>query len=219
VLALPRRHTQLVDAPDRYEPMPGLAELPGWLWRRTGPGARVAAGGLLLFVIVAVAVLAPSISSSRHQRAVAEQRAEAAQRAPTLERLQQEQRPHFARSDAGARPKIVSDMSASILTDARGRVAAHRLDGPILRVECEPFPRTVGGTPPELDPSVRSGRYSCVAVTAEIARSQGGEAGAIGHPYRAMVDFRTGRYAFCKISGRPDPTPDPKVVTPPACGG
>jgi hypothetical protein len=86
-------------------------------------------------------------------------------------------------------------------------------------VECEPFPRTVGGTPPERDPSVRSGRYSCVAVTAEIARSQGGEAGSIGHPYRAMVDFRTGRYAFCKISGRPDPTPDPKVVTPPACGG
>ena len=214
-----RRHTQTVDAPDRYEPMPGFAELPGWLWRRTGTGARVATGALLLFVIVAVAVLVPSISSSRHERTVAEQRAAAAQREPQLRRLQAEQRPHFARSTAGARAGVMTDLSASILADARGRVASHQLPGPILRVECEPFPRTVGGTPPERDPSVRSGRYACVAVTADIARSAGGEAGAIGHPYRAMVDFRTGRYAYCKISGRPDPTPDPKVVTPAACGG
>jgi hypothetical protein len=199
--------------------MPGFAELPGWLWRRTGVGARVAVGLLLLFVAAALAVLVPSIGTSKDSRAAAERRAAAAQRAPELRRLAEEQRPRFARSRAPSRPGVMTDLSASIVSDARARVAAGRLTGPILRAECERFPRTVGGLPPERDPSVRTGRYACVAVTADIARSAGGEAGAIGHPYRALVDFATGRYAFCKISGRPDPTPDPKVVTPRACGG
>ena len=35
------------------------------------------------------------------------------------------------------------------------------------------------------------------------ARSKGGEAGAIGHPYRAYMHFETGRYAFCKIVQQP----------------
>jgi hypothetical protein len=114
---------------------------------------------------------------------------------------------------------MLTDMTASILSDARRRVAAHALNGPIRRVSCEQFPRTVRDTPPELDPAAREGRYACVAVVAEIDRSAGGEGGLIGHPYRALLHFDTGRFAFCKISGRPDPIPDPAIVTPRACGG
>ena len=61
-------------------------------------------------------------------------------------------------------------------------------------------------------PRERNRNYSCVAVTAEIARSKGGEAGAIGHPYRARIDFSTGRYALRGIGRAQDLyTLDPEV--------
>jgi hypothetical protein len=59
----------------------------------------------------------------------------------------------------------------------------------------------------------------CARIGAGIALLVATGGGVLGHPYRALVDFDTGRYAFCKISGRPDPTPDPAVTTPRACGG
>lgn len=204
---------------DRYEPLPGFAELPGWLWRRTGTAVRIGVTATLVVAVAAAVVLVSSAGQSRERRAARQQREQAAQRVAAIRRLQAEQRPRHARSSATARPAMITDLAASILTDARRRVSEHQLRGPILRVACEPFPRTVGGTPPERDPSKREGRYACLAVTAEFGRSEGGEAGAIGHPYRALVRFDSGRYAYCKVSGRPDPVPDPAVTTPRECGG
>ena len=80
-------------------------------------------------------------------------------------------------------------------------------------MECERFPRADGAPAPERDPTVRRGRYSCLAVTTRF------EGGSLGHPYRALIDFTTGRYAYCKITGRPDLARDPRLATPPACGG
>jgi len=195
--------------------MPGFTELPGWVWRRTTRGTRIGVAALLVFIGVAIAVVAPSISASKRERAKEDARAAAAFEASQIRAQALAQKPRFGRSDASSRVAMLHDLSGAILTDARKRVAAHELAGPIRRVECERFPRTVGGIPPERDPRARSGRYYCVAVTAELVR----DAGALGHPYRALMHFDTGRYAFCKVSGRPDPTPDPKVVTPAACGG
>jgi hypothetical protein len=216
---------------DRYEPLPGFAALPGWLWRRAGKPLRIGVGIALVALIATAAVLIPAISHSRSERSEREASQAAAQHARTIRQLQAEQRPHDGRSDSvapagasaktrlAARSGLMTDVSAAILADARGRVEAHRLKGPILRATCEPFPRTVGGTPPERDLSLRDARYSCVAVVADIEASAGGDAGTIGHPYRAFVHFDTGRFAYCKISGRPDPIPDPAVTTPQACGG
>jgi type II secretory pathway pseudopilin PulG len=195
--------------------MPGFTELPGWLWRRTGRGMRVALAALVLFLIAAAVVLVPSISASKRERAAADARAAAAQEAAQVRAQAAAQKPRFGRSDASSRLVMLHDLSGAILADARARVASHDLAGPIRSVECERFPRTVGGIPPERDPSVRSGRYYCVAVTAKLVLNEG----AIGHPYRALLHFDSGRFAFCKIAGRPDPTPNPKVVTPKACGG
>jgi hypothetical protein len=214
VLAVPTTQTQVV-SDDRYEPLPAFTELPGWLWRRTSRATRIGTGALALFVAVAIAVVAPSISASKRERAKEDARAAAAFEASQDRAQALAQKPRFGRSRASSRPAMLHDLSGAILADARKRVAAHQLAGPIRGVECERFPRTVGGIPPERDPRVRSGRYYCVAVTAELVR----DAGALGHPYRALMHFDTGRYAFCKIAGRPDPTPNPKVVTPKACGG
>jgi type II secretory pathway pseudopilin PulG len=195
--------------------MPGFTELPGWMWRRTSRGTRIGAGALLVLIAVAIAVVAPSISASKRERAQQDARAAAAFEASQERAQALAQKPRFGRSDASLRILMLHDLSGAILADARKRVATHELAGPIRSVECERFPRTVGGIPPERDPRVKSGRYYCVAVTAKLVR----DAGALGHPYRALMHFDTGRYAFCKVSGRPDPTPNPKVVTPRACGG
>ncbi|MBD0282024.1 MAG: hypothetical protein ICV69_07500, partial [Thermoleophilaceae bacterium] len=118
-----------------------------------------------------------------------------------------------------ARADVMDGLVAAILRDARRRVRLGALKGPILRARCEPFPRTVEGVGAERDLSRRRGRFSCVAVTAEIPRGEASVGGVIGHQYRVLVDFETGRYAYCKVSGRPEPVPDPRVTTPRACGG
>jgi hypothetical protein len=218
-------------AEDRYEPLPALPELPGWLWRRTSRGLRIAFGVALLAAVVVVVALVPAIRASKSERTAQERRAAAVDRTAQDRRLQAEQRPRFRRSSSvaparagsraqlAARAGLMDDLTAGILSDARARVRADQLRGPILRVECERFPRTVEGVAPDRDLSQRRGRYACVAITAELQRSAASAGGVLGHPYRALADFHTGRYAFCKISGRPDPTPDPAVTTPRACGG
>jgi hypothetical protein len=113
----------------------------------------------------------------------------------------------------------MDELSAAILADARLRVRRGALDGPIRRVQCEPFPRTLDGVGADRDPSRRTGRYACIAVTAEFARGEESIGGVIGHQYRTRVDFQSGRYAFCKISGQAGPSREQLATTPRACGG
>jgi hypothetical protein len=110
-------------------------------------------------------------------------------------------------------------MNVEIQADARDRVRRGELDGPIRRVECEPFPRSVDGVGAHQDISRTSGRYSCVAVTAAFGSGEVGATGVIGHRYRIAVDFETGRYAFCKVSGQAGPSREQLVTTPQVCGG
>jgi hypothetical protein len=113
----------------------------------------------------------------------------------------------------------MDELQASLLADARRRVRAGSLEGPILRAECEPFPRSVDAIGADSDLSRRQGRYSCLAVTAEFERTEQSIGGVLGHQYRTLVDFETGRYAYCKISGQAGPSRDQLATTPSACGG
>lgn len=216
--------------PDRYEPLPGLATLPGWIWRRTGRRFRFAAGLAALVAIALGVALVSEISDAKREREQSEQRERAERRARLIRELRAEQRPRFRRTavePAGAsaaarltaRARMMDELSAAIMADARRRVRGGALDGPIRRVQCEPFPRTVDGVGAERRLSRRRGRYACVAVTAEFERSEASVGGVIGHEYRAKVDFESGRYAYCKISGQAGPTRDQLVTTPRACGG
>ncbi len=199
---------------DRYEPLPGFAELPAWFWRRTSTALKIGLGvAVLLCAAGAAAAVVSSTRDARRADDAAAQRAAAVHR-EEVAKARAEQRPRLGRSHASRRAAMAADLSAAILADARTRAGAGELKGPILRVACERFPKTVGPAPRE-----RARRYACVAVTAEIARSRGGEAGAIGHPYRARLDFASGRFAFCKVSARLDPVKNPEVTTPEACGG
>ena len=217
--------------PERYEPLPGIAELPGWLWRRMGPRSRVALVIALLAAVALAVALAPSINESKQERAESEQRERLERRERLIRELEAEQRPRFAQSGsiappgAGARERLAAraglmgELSAAILADARQRVRRGRLEGPIRRVDCERFPRTVDGVGADQDLLRRRGRYSCIAVRAEFGRSEASVGGTIGHRYRALVDFETGRYAYCKISGQAGPSREQLVTVPRACGG
>jgi hypothetical protein len=194
---------------DRYEPLPGLGQLPSWLWRRTGPRARVVAAIVLLLTIASVAVVVPAQRRDAQARAAADRHERAVRHRETVRALIREQRPRFGSSTATARPAMLADLEAAILADARRR------DVDAERVTCERFPKTVA----KPDPRVTRASYACLAVTDEIERSAATVGGALGEPYRAGLDFTTGRFALCKVAGRPDPIADPEVTTPPECAG
>jgi hypothetical protein len=215
--------------------MPGVIDLPGWIWRRLpGPG-KVA---LILLPIVLIAVglaVMPSIEESKEERARSEQQRIERERAAREARLREQQRPHFARAapapaSVPGRERLVEAAGASVLTDARERATAGELDGPIRGVTCEPYPRSVSARGADQDLSKRAGNYSCLAVTARFEGSEGGdggayaqsEAGVIGHPYRVRIEFATGRYAFCRVFGRAAEgslQARQAVTVPRACGG
>lgn len=204
--------------PPRYEPLPGLAALPGWVWRRAGRGARLGAAVALLVVIAAGVTLVPALRDAARAQDAALQRERAGQRAELAHRLAAEQRPRHGRSRSvaptlAARASLMDDVAAAIAADARARVRRGELDGPIRRVECEPFPRTVDGRGADRDLSRRRRRYSCLAITSAFS------GGVIGHQYRVLADFETGRYALCKVAGQPGPSRDQLATTPRACGG
>jgi hypothetical protein len=196
-----------------------------------GRGVRIAGALFLLALVGLGAALVPTLQSSQEERERAEERQRAATRAALARRLRAEQRPRFARSaavaPAGAAPQerlatraeLMRELSASVLGDARRRVRRGALEGPVLRVECEPYPRSVDAVGADVDLNRRRGRYSCIAVTAEFERSEQSIGGIVGHQYRALVDFESGRYAYCKISGQAGPERDQLVTTPEACGG
>jgi hypothetical protein len=215
--------------------MPGVIDLPGWIWRRLpGPG-KVA---LILLPIVLIAVglaVMPSIEESKEERARSEQQRVERERAAREARLREQQRPHYARAapapaSVPGRERLVEAAGASVLADARERASAGELDGPIRGVTCEAYPRSVSGRGADQDLSKRAGNYSCLAVTARFEGSEGGdrgayaqsEAGVIGHPYRVRIDFATGRYALCRVFGRAGEgglQARQAVTVPRACGG
>jgi hypothetical protein len=221
---------------DRYEPLPGLLELPGWIWRRLPTPGKVALVLLPFAVIGLVIVLGPGIEESKEERARTEERRSARERAAREAALREQQRPRFAAAAPAAasiagRERLVDAAARSVRKDATERAAAGELRGPIRGVECEPFPRTTTGVGAEQDLSRRTGTYSCLAVTASFSGSTGGgevapytrsEGGTIGHPYRVRIDFESGRYAFCKVAGRAGEgglNARQPVTVPRVCGG
>lgn len=212
---------------DRYEPLPGFFELPAWLWRKLPRWGKVAVAAVGAGLVVLAIALSPVIQRSKERHAREEAAVSARIERQQIAAIRREQRPRFARgTPAGqkvaARERLVASVAASIKADANKRAAAGEFHGPILRVQCGPFPRSGSTVPADQMPSKAIGRYSCLAVTSEIPATAGNRAGLVGHPYRTKIDFRNGRYAFCKIRGRPGELAirsDPRIRVPPVCGG
>jgi hypothetical protein len=215
------------EANDRYEPLPGFFELPAFLWRKLPKPGKVAVVAVALGLVALAIALSPVIQRSKEDHARADAAAAARLERQEIADIRREQRPRFDRgapagADLAARTRLVSSAITSIQADASRRAAAGELHGPILRVKCEPFPPSAAGTPAARDPGARTGRYGCLAVTSDIPATSGNRSGVVGHPYRAKIDFVSGRYAFCKIRGRPGELAvraNALVPVPRVCGG
>jgi len=207
--------------------MPGIIDLPGWVWRRMPRLAKIGLALAFVGLIVVAVAIGPGIRESKSERQRAEEQERLRARAVREARIRREQRPRFvngapATAGVAARRRLLDAASASVLADARRRVAAGRLRGPIRHVDCEPFPRNVAGIGAEDSTALRFGRYACLAVTARFTQTDSTSGGLLGHPYRIRIDFQTGRYAFCKVAGRPAEGSLKRrlgVTVPPVCGG
>jgi hypothetical protein len=221
---------------DRYEPLPGLLEIPGFLVRKIPPRARkpaaFAAAILGVAVVVALVLSIPAITDSKDERAATEARQERDRQAQRAAELQAELRLREGRGEGArgltgseavaVRQALVGDLNAAVLADAHSRVQAGEFTQSVDRVECERFPRGARGEDPALDLGTAAGRYSCLAITADSPRVETNAPSSLGYPYRALLQFNSGRFAYCKISGRPGEgslTREFPVRVPEACGG
>lgn len=223
-------------SPDRYEPLPSLVEIPAFLVRKIPPRARkpaaFAAAVLLAAVAVGLVLSIPAITETKGERAAAEAQVERERVAQRAAELQAELRLREGRGPAArgltgaeaiaARQALAARLAADVQADAASRVRSGEFTQSVGRVECERFPRGARGEDPAFDLSSRTGRYSCLAVTADAPRTASNRPSSLGYPYRALVHFPSGRFTYCKVSGRPGEgslTREFPVRIPPACGG
>jgi hypothetical protein len=169
------------------------------------PQRKLAIGGVAAALVLAAlaAWLVPRIEQSKRATSRAERRSAAALDARERTRLAADQQLHRGRvtgvpgkGGTGARSLLVAELEHSITLDARRRVSAGTLKGPILKTSCRPYMRA---------PSAASapGEYECTAVTAEIPRGARNVAGQGGYPFWARVNLRASAYVWCKINPRP----------------
>lgn len=175
------------------------------------------AGVALVTAVVGALILVPRITESKREGAEQARRDAAAAMVARRRELIAEQRPRHGRSGAdAARSLVLGALESGVLADARARAEAGELGRPpASRVECEP--RRHGQ-----DPTRVLVRYQCIAVTSDLPASDTSPAGVVGHPFRALVDYDSGRFTWCKVSGRPGEgsfTAEALVTLPPECGG
>ncbi len=188
----------------RYEPMPDLGGMPAWIWRRLPRAGKVAVAALPVVALALVLAFGPGIRRANRERAQAARERALRADAADLARVEALQRPHLARgapagSDLEARGRLLETAAASIREDAARQA-------PILRVDCEPYPPA-------------RGRYECLAVTADVPATERTPAGANGLGYRVLLDYTSGRYAYCRLAPRATKAQREPVPLSPLCGG
>jgi hypothetical protein len=152
------------------------------------PWRKVAVGGLLLVVAAGVGVAALlNAESDRDAAARRGERAAAERHAAFLASVDRRQAPRRGRGPAGAQSVATR---RALLDAARADISA----GAGKRgVDCEPFPRTLDTTPPVEDLARPAAAFDCLAVKSRF------NTGSIGTPFRLVVHFDSGRYAWCEI--------------------
>ena len=222
--------------PDRYEPLPSLAELPAFLLRKLSQRGRwvpwVAGALVVAVVVVVVVLLAPHNRSNAANRDAQQARQAAARKAELHARWEREARPIYGRGPVAPRPARRGRVGPAPRARRRAR---GRRDGRCCRARparrarrqyrstgCFRFPKGVDDLPPADDLTDSVAVVECIAVAAAVAPSETTTGSMIGQPYRARVDFARGRYAFCKIVQQPGELAiqrKPVIDIPRACSG
>ncbi len=176
--------------------------------------------GLAVVVAALVTLVIPAIEDSKAATAARERREHAAFVRGERARLAIEQAARHGRAPAAALLLTAGDADAagaalrrsaraSVLRDARARVAAGTLDGPIRGATCD---RERGDRGPRV-------HLDCLAITSAPGPA-GRPIATAGHPFIVSGSLRDGRYAWCKVNAPPGEgasTAGVSVAPPVAC--
>ena len=201
---------------------PRDVEVPPIPWRKlaiwTGVGAVVLG--------IALAIMIPRINEGKSERAASAAAEQARVRALNRERvikLQQPRTGEFASlkpaknagpaAEVAARAQLVAGVETAITADAQKRAAAGEISKVQGPTTCSP---TAGG--PTSGPL---GVFDCYTVVRKVPKVKTNVAGSIGYPFRAVVNYSTFTYTFCRTEQFPGEQliPDPRTVVqlPAAC--
>jgi len=201
---------------------PRDVEVPPIPWRKlaiwTGVGALVLG--------IALAIMIPRINEGKSERAASAAAEQARVRALNRERvikLQQPRTGEFASlkpaknagpaAEVAARAQLVAGVETAITADAQKRAAAGEISKVQGPTTCSP---TAGG--PTSGPL---GVFDCYTVVRKVPKVKTNVAGSIGYPFRAVVNYSTFTYTFCRTEQFPGEQliPDPRTVVqlPAAC--
>ena len=170
--------------------------------RRQKVTAAVVAGVVLA---VGLAIAIPLLLTTKTEHVARQAALDRAAAARTAAKLRVAQRPVAGKLPIPADPTSrsvrkaqVTAFQAAITHDARARVAAGRLKGPVRETLCGPLESGVLRGD-ELDLAKRIGRFDCVAVLRDVIK-QGKVVGHLGHNYVGVIDFATGAYVVCQAN-------------------
>jgi len=201
---------------------PRDVEVPPIPWRKlaiwTGVGAVVLG--------IALAIMIPRINEGKSERAASAVAKQARLRALNRERvikLQQPRTGEFASlkpaksagpaAEIAARAKLVAGVETAITADATKRAAT----GEISKVQGPTTCSPAAGSPA----SGPLGVFDCYTVVRKVPKVETNVAGSIGYPFRAVVNYSTFTYTFCRTEQFPGEQliPDPRTVVqlPAAC--
>jgi hypothetical protein len=197
---------------------PRGAVIPPVPWRRLAWSAAVLVAALALVAVLVVPDMARDRAAARER----ERRAESAHHTAFLTSVDRTQTPHHGRGErdpgAGTPDATRIERRAALVSAASSTIRSHAAattDKPIRDIACEPAPRTLDAVAPSDDLSRAAAGYDCTAVTATFGSSETGR-GLIGIPFRLVVRFSEGTFAWCQIV----PLGDRDRLThplPPAC--
>jgi hypothetical protein len=199
-------------------------QVPPVPWR----GLAIGAGLAVLILGAALAFAIPRIDDAKQERAAANRAQAARNEALNRARITRAQRPRHGDAAtllpaAGATPieresareALLDRLEADMFADARERAARGEMRPVSGPTSCERAP----GSPSSGDVRV----FDCFIVTTEIKATERNPRGALGYPFRAVVDYGDYTYTWCKAEQVPGEMlvllPNKVVLLPPECRG
>src|SRR3954470_8133015 len=201
---------------------PRDAYVPPVPWKKLG----IAFAAVLAVIGIALAIMVPRIDRHKAQTAAANAEYKRKAVAVNRARITKAQTPRhgeakdllppagaLAADRAEAKQALLARMESDMYADAHKRAAAGEMRPVKSRPDCERTPGT---------PTAGSvGVFDCFMITSLIPRGKSNPAGAMGYPFRAVVDYETFTYNWCKMEQVPGEMMvlAPKEVTllPPEC--
>jgi hypothetical protein len=192
------RHAQARAASDagpeewqRRRALPNVLLLPGRGWRALSPAGKAVAVLIAAALLALAAVKLPPAIQNALENEANERAAIAANRERIRRELLESQAPRRAVLEPGK--ALAQALAAAVAADARGRVAAGDLDGPLGPTACRAV-RRAG----ERDATV----FTCLVEQHE--RAPFGEREIVqGYRFRGRVVHASRRAAWCKENPRP----------------